>query len=166
MAYQHHIVDSRLLAHDRLEIAVQVGKPSLDTSQYAAAGAGRINTRVRWNGAETTIASDNGGDPLGKLEGHAWVAKKGAIVMGMRINKPWRNVSTLAVDFKFCRSGCAHSFNAAILNFYVGVEGGTASAVEYLDVPDADICHAGLSSVRFQMSVCQSLLENALLGHV
>ena len=90
--------------------------------------------------------------------------------MGVCVNKPRRNMSTLAVDFMFCRSGCAHSFNAAILNFYVGVEGGAASAVEYLDVPDADICHAVLSFVRFiclfHMSVCQGLVENAPLGHI
>ena len=76
------------------------------------------------------------------------MAKKSAIVMGVSVDKTRCNVSTLAVNFKLCPAGRAYSFNSAVLYLQVCSKCLTACAVKYLDVSDADICHAVLSFIE------------------
>jgi hypothetical protein len=69
------------------------------------------------------------------------MAKEGAIVMGVCVNKTGGQVLALPINFLLTRSGAANFCNSSILDADFAGEGLPAEPVKNLDVSDRNVIH-------------------------
>src|SRR5271157_5842899 len=96
---------------------------------------------MHWRGADAAIADDDGGDSLGQLRQHLWGTDYICVVMGMGIDKAWRQHISAAIHHLRCRvagelADCANA---------VALDGDVNSEVEGLRLAAATVEYARIS---------------------